>query len=31
MGATSMSLKANFGEHPLSRAGIGAGKLLQNR
>jgi len=35
MGATSMSLEANFGEHPLSRAGIEAGKsfgkLLQKR
>lgn len=34
-GAASMSLKANFGEHPLSRAGIEAdksfGKLLQKR
>ncbi|EMY3481608.1 hypothetical protein AAIP42_002540, partial [Flavobacterium psychrophilum] len=26
MGAVSMSIKANFGEHPLSRAGIEAGK-----
>ena len=35
IGATSMIFKANFGEHPLSRAGIEAGKsfgkLLQKR